>query len=273
MTAVADRDARPPLQGIVFDFDGVLADTERLHLAAYQAVLAGTGLTLDTRAYYDRYLGYDDVGVFTTLGRDQGRPLGDGEIRRLIAAKGRRFDERVRAGGVLFPEAAACIRRLAAELPLAIASGALHHEIDAILTGANVRQHFRAIVAADDVEHSKPAPDTYVRAVARLHGGGPGLEPAAYLAVEDSVWGITAAHAAGLPCAAITNSYPADVLTAADLVVDSLGELQAAVLQRLARERGDLNRSAEGAHGPPRRERVATGSSQANAGVAGRSPV
>ena len=235
MPAVADSSARPPLRGVVFDFDGVLADTERLHLDAYRAVLAGTGLTLDTGAYYNRYLGYDDVGVFTTLGKDQDRPLGDDEIRGLIAAKGRHFEARVRSGGILFPDAAACIRRLAAELPLAIASGALHHEIEAILTGANVRQHFRAIVAADDVERSKPAPDSYARAVELLHGGGPGLEPSAYLAVEDSVWGITAARAAGLPCAAITTSYPADVLTAADPVLGSLAELQAVILQRLGR--------------------------------------
>ncbi len=267
MPAVAASDARPPLRGVVFDFDGVLADTEPLHLAAYQAVLAGTALTLDTDAYYSRYLGYDDVGVFTALGRDQGRPLGDDEIRGLIAAKGRHFDERVRGGGVLFPDAAACIRRLAAELPLAIASGALHHEIEAILSGANLRRHFRAIVAADDVERSKPAPDTYVRAVELLHGGGPGLEPAAYLAVEDSAWGIAAARAAGLPCAAITTSYPADVLAAADPVLGSLGELQAVVLQKLGRTR-------QGAHGAPRRERRgAQGSPQADAGGSGQSPV
>ena len=254
MPTVSGSDAPPPLRGVVFDFDGVLADTERLHLGAWQAVLAGTGLTLDTDAYYDRYLGYDDAGMFTALARDQGRPLADDEVRALIAAKGRRFDERVRGGGVLYPDAAACIRRLAAELPLAIASGALHHEIEAILTGANVRQHFRAIVAADDVEHSKPAPDSYARAVALLHGGGPGLEPSAYLAVEDSVWGITAAQAAGLPCAAITNSYPADVLAAADLVLGSLGELEAVVLQKL------------GHRGPQ-------GSPQADAGGSGQSPV
>ena len=265
--AVTDSDARPPLRGVVFDFDGVLADTERLHLGAYQAVLAGTGLKLDTGAYYERYLGYDDVGVFTTLGRDQGRPLGDDEIRALIAAKGRHFDEQVRAGGVLFPDAAACIRRLAAELPLAIASGALHGEIEAILSGADVRQHFRAIVAADDVERSKPAPDTYQRAVALLHGGSPDLDPSTYLAVEDSVWGITAAQAAGLPCAAITNSYPADVLAAADLILGSLKELEAVVLDR-------LDQTRQGAHRAPRREwRGAKGSPQTDAGGSGRSPV
>ena len=271
MPALADGDRRPPLRGVVFDFDGVLADTERLHLGAYQAVLAGTGLTLDTDAYYSRHLGYDDVGVFTALGKDQGVSLADDDLRGLIEAKGRHFEERIRSGGVLFPGAAACIRRLAAELPLGIASGALHHEIEVILAGANVRQHFRAIVAADDVERSKPAPDTYVRAVELLDAGGPGLEPAACLAVEDSVWGITAAQAAGLPCAAITNSYPADVLAAADLVLGSLDELQAVVLQRLDRSPAQ---AAPGAHSAPRRERRgAKGTPQADAGGAGRNPV
>ena len=222
-----------PLRGIVFDFDGVLADTEPSHLAAFQDVLAGSGLTLSTADYYDRYMGYDDVGALRALGRDQGRPLDDGEVRRLVAAKARRFEARVRGGNVLFPGAAACIERLAPVAPLGIASGALHAEIDAILAGANVRDRFQVIVGADDVPRSKPAPDTYQRAVELLAGAGTGAEPSACVAIEDTVWGIEAAHAAGLPCVALTHSYPAAALEAADAVLGSLDELQPAFLERL----------------------------------------
>ena len=222
-----------PLRGIVFDFDGVLADTEPSHLAAFQDVLAGTGLTLSTGDYYDRYMGYDDVGALRALGRDQGRPLDDGAVRRLVAAKARCFEARVRGGNVLFPGAAACIERLAAVAPLGIASGALRAEIEAILTAANLRDRFQVIVGADDVVRSKPAPDTYERAVELLAAAGTGADPSACVAIEDTVWGIEAAHAAGLPCVALTHSYPAAALAAADAVLGSLDELQPALLERL----------------------------------------
>ena len=233
-----------PLRGIVFDFDGVIADTEPSHLAAFQEVLAGAGLTLSSGDYYDRYMGYDDAGTLRALGRDQGRPLDDGEVRRLAAAKARRFEARVRGGGVLFPGAAACIERLAAVAPLAIASGALHAEIDAILTAASLRHRFAAIVGADDVPRSKPAPDTYQRAVELLGAATAGADPSGFAAIEDTPWGIAAAHAAGLPCVAVTHSLPAAALAAADAVLGSLDELQPALFQRLCNPLDAAGRTA-----------------------------
>lgn len=235
MAATDDPEASS-LRGVVFDFDGVIADTEPLHLGAYQDVLADTPLTLDTQAYYDRYLGYDDVGVFAALSRDQDIPLDDEAMRRLITAKGQRFAARVRSADVLFPHAAACIERLGAAVPLAIASGALHDEIEMILTGAHLRDHFRAIVAADDVSRSKPAPDCYARAVALLTGTSDAKpDPIGYVAIEDSVWGIESARAAGLRCVAVTNSYPPETLATADLVVTGLGDLTVPQLAQLWR--------------------------------------
>ena len=222
-----------PLRGVVFDFDGVIADTEPLHLAAYQDVLVDTALSLSTKDYYARYLGYDDIGVFTALSRDQGVTLDAQDIRRLIAAKGQRFEARVRGSDVLFPDAAACIKGLAERVHLGIASGALHDEIEAILTSVKLRHHFDVIVAADDVSQSKPAPESYQRAVRLLAGNDTSPDTAGYVAIEDSLWGITAAHAAGLPCVAVTHSYPAETLLSADLVLSGLGDLQLSTLERL----------------------------------------
>ena len=221
-----------PLSGVIFDFDGVIADTEGLHLRAYQDTLADTPLSVEREAYYERYLGYDDVGVFTRLAHDQGQPLADGELTRLIAEKGRRFDALLDTTQPLFPGAADCIRRLAKVTTLAIASGALHEEIERILNDAGIREHFAAIVAADDVVRSKPAPDTYQEAVRLLTGSAPPTW-SSYVAIEDSQWGLEAARAAGLKSIAITNSYPAAVLTAADLVVDRLSEVDHDVLEQL----------------------------------------
>ena len=221
-----------PLSGVIFDFDGVIADTEGLHLRAYQDTLADTPLSVEREAYYARYLGYDDVGVFTRLAHDQGQPLADSELTRLIAEKGRRFDALLDTTQPLFPGAADCIRRLAKVTTLAIASGALHEEIERILNDAGIREHFAAIVAADDVVRSKPAPDTYQQAVRLLTDSAPPTW-SSYVAIEDSQWGLEAARAAGLKSIAITNSYPAAVLTAADLVVDHLSDVDRDVLEQL----------------------------------------
>ena len=221
------------LRGVVFDFDGVIANTEALHLRAYQDTLEATTMSLTKEAYYERYLGYDDVGVFTTIARDQASPLGEDELKRLILEKGPRFDTLVGSAEILFPGAADCIRRLGVTTRLAIASGALHEEIDKILDAVGLGPYFVTIVAADDVQHSKPAPDSYREAVRRLTDG---VEPewSSFVAIEDSQWGLEAARAAGLKTIAITNSYPAPVLAAADLVVDHLSTVDRDLLERLS---------------------------------------
>ena len=88
-----------PLRAIIFDFDGVIANSEPLHLRAYQDVLASEGLTLDEAEYYARYLGHDDAGAFKAFGADRGRVWTAGELERLIVRKAQRL-EVTRAGPV-----------------------------------------------------------------------------------------------------------------------------------------------------------------------------
>lgn len=242
MSLPGRRPGGDALQGVVFDFDGVIADTEGLHLKAFQDVLRDHGMALSDDDYRDRYLGFDDAGVFTAVAADGGRRLDHHDLRRMIAAKGERFAALAAGGDVLFPEAPACIERLAGGLVLGIASGALHHEIDAILRAAGLRAHFAAIVAADDVERAKPAPDSYARAVALLSATlGIAPAPDAFIAIEDSRWGIEAAVAAGLPCIGVTTSYPASELPGAATVVPGLASLDSSTLQAVhARARVDV---------------------------------
>lgn len=210
------------IQAIVFDFDGVLADSEPLHLLAYQKVLSAVDVTLTAEEYYAAYLGYDDAGVFTALGEAHGWDLDDARLAALIAEKGRVFDALTHTTDVLYPGAAECIRRLAADFPLGIASGALRPEIEAALGRAGLAGHFRFIVASGETRSSKPAPDPYIRAAA-LHR----LPPSACLAIEDSHWGIASAKSAGLPCVGITTTYTREHLSLADRIIDSLEEFTA----------------------------------------------
>jgi len=213
---------------IVFDFDGVLADSEPLHLRAYQEVLSSLGVTLTREDYYAKYLGYNDEDMLRKLTEAQGWKMDERRLKALIAEKCRVFDQVIDAADVLYPGAAACIERMAAAFPVGIASGALRHEIEAVLRRAGLAEHFKFIVASGDTPHSKPAPDPYRRA-AELHG----LPPAACLAIEDSRWGIESAQSAGLSCIAVAHTYPPEELTMADRVVRSLDEISPEVVRAL----------------------------------------
>jgi len=217
------------VRAVCFDFDGVLADSEPLHLATYQEVFGALGVTLTREEYYASYLGFDDEGVFRRMASVQGWALDEGRIASLIAEKSRVFDEVIATTDVLYPGAARCIERLGAAFPLGITSGALKHEIRMILERAGLLHHFRFIVASGDTPRSKPAPDPYVRA-AELHGVSPGD----CVAIEDSRWGIESAKAAGLPCIGITHTYPAAELTSADVVIDSLEEFTVDLIAQLS---------------------------------------
>ena len=219
------------LRAIVFDFDGVLANSEPLHLLSYQAVLDELGLALDRDEYYTHLLGFDDVMALRTISERRGERWSEAKIAGILERKTVIFDDIVASkasSDVLYPEAVPCVRRLAEAMPLGIASGALRHEIAAILRRADLEDCFRFIVAAGETPASKPAPDPYRRA-AELHG----LPPGQCVAIEDSRWGIVSAKGAGLRCVGITQTYPAAGLPGADAIIDSLDEFTVDLLTRL----------------------------------------
>src|SRR5437667_4274379 len=209
---------------LIFDFDGLTAATDPLHLAAFQRALAAAGTALTRASYYARYLGFDDRAAVVEALREAGRPAPPERVRALMAAKADAFLRLVRAGAPLFPGVPAFVREAAARVPLAVASGALRHEIELILAQAGLADLFAAIVSAEDVRAGKPSPESFLRALERLRGRLPDLAPRDCLVVEDSQPGVERARRAGMRCLAVTNSYPAEALGGADLVVSSLEE-------------------------------------------------
>jgi beta-phosphoglucomutase len=223
-----------PLQAIVFDFDGVIANSEPLHLLAFQQALADDGVELTATEYYSRYLGYDDVGMFEALGRDRGMSMQSGRVAELVARKGDRMQNLLHSGSVLFPGALEFIRTAAAAVPIAIASGALRHEIDEIIDAAGVANLFATIVAAGDTPESKPSPAPYRLAFEQLQEKtGRALDPRRAVAIEDSRWGLESARGAGLRLVGVTSSYSAGELSSAELVVDGLATLTLPALDEL----------------------------------------
>ena len=214
------------LDAIIFDFDGVIADSERLHLRAYQAVLAPLGATLPDDEYYSTYLGYDDRGLLREFAKARGLTWGDADLSRLIATKTERYEALAAQGEMLFPGAATFIRDAANVVPIAIASGALTHEIEEILDKAALRGCFAAIVGADQTMRSKPSPDPYLEAFHRLVSAGHAVDASRTVAIEDSRWGLVSAETAKLRTVAVATTYkPSELAPFAELVVSGLDAL------------------------------------------------
>jgi beta-phosphoglucomutase len=221
-----------PRIATLLDFDGVLVDSEPVHLAAFNDVLARHGVAITEAEYAKRYLSLDDAGVFRAVLSRGGRTLREDEVRSLVAAKAPRFMERFEEAFRPFPGAADLIARRAARGPVGIVSGALESEIEFALKKMDVRESVAFIVSAEKTLASKPDPASFLLGVSELqrigHQGGA-------VAVEDSIGGVTAAKRAGLRCIGVSHSYSRDDLrlAGADAVVANLAALTDGVLESL----------------------------------------
>jgi beta-phosphoglucomutase len=222
------------VDALVTDFDGVMVDSEPIHLACFQRILSEEGITLTREDYYAKYLGYDDRDCFLAAARDQGCPL-KRPLEALIAAKTALVQQEFSRSTRPLPGAAELIRSAAgAGVPVAVCSGALRREIELASKAIGVLDCFRVIVSAEDVSAGKPDPEGFRLALERLSAAcGRALRPAHCVVVEDSPAGIAAAAAVGMKVLAVTNSYPAEKLRAAQRVVTSLAEVSPADLDAL----------------------------------------
>jgi beta-phosphoglucomutase len=215
------------VRAIVFDLDGTLADTEGLHFEAFNEVLRPYGFKIARDDYFSRLIGYNDHDCFTLLLRERRAPIDSSQISRLTAHKTSIYKAMLSQREVLFPGALEFVRQCAGRFPLALVTGTLRAEAEMILRRAKIRELFTDIVAAEDVERGKPAPDGFDAALSRLacvFQPRLSLVAAECLAIEDTVAGIEAAKQAGMRVLAVAQTVPASELGVADLVRPSLAE-------------------------------------------------
>lgn len=218
----------------LFDYNGVLADDELVHLEAFRDTVRPLGIEISEADYLERYLGFDDKGAFEALLVESGRSASTSDVLALVEAKRPHYMDRARRGLVTFPGAAEAVRRRSAHGPVVVVSGALREEIELGLAQLGVRDLVVHIVSAEDTRRSKPDPEGYL--MARQYLLENGIPDAAHaLVIEDSLDGISAAKAAGLPCVAVAQSYSRERLSSsgADLVVDVIADVDDETLDRL----------------------------------------
>ena len=223
------------IKAIIFDFNGIIIDDEPLHFAAMRDVVADYGISLTKEAYWARYLPLDDAECLQSICRDNAFPLNEAELKSALVRKSHIYKQLLSCGFSLFPGVARFIDAAAELYPLAIASGAAREEIVSTLEISGLKRYFLTIVAAEDFHRGKPQPDSYLLALERFNAvlPPPHIHPAECLVIEDSVGGIRGARAAGMACLAVSNSYPSEMLAAANRVVASLVNIQPDSLRNL----------------------------------------
>jgi HAD superfamily hydrolase (TIGR01509 family) len=221
----------PTLQALIFDFDGVIANTEPLHFAGLHQTLKEIGITLTEAEYYADYLGYDDRGCILAALAAHRRPADPATVERLMTRKARAYLESVTQHQVIFPGVPDFVRTAARSFPLAIASGALRHEIEHILETAGLRTAFAHITSAEDVTRGKPDPQPFLLALKALQQQNASLTPHACLVIEDSLPGIRGALAAGMKVLAVANTHTVQDLHEAHMITHGLSEISLADLQ------------------------------------------
>lgn len=229
------------LGAVIFDFDGVITDSEILHLRSFNEVLAQFGVEIATKDYYKEYLGLTDLDLFNLLADKNLLEIDARQITNLAEQKKQVFEKLAKTEGRIIEGVRDFLQMLKQnDIPMAICSGALLAEIELILEEARLRPFFEAIVSAEQVKKGKPNPEGFLLTLQKLNhivSAEAGIQNSILanqcIAIEDSHWGLEAARAAGMHTIAVTNSYEAEQLKPAEKIVTQLDELSIDALQKL----------------------------------------
>ena len=225
-------------KAVIFDFDGVVVDTEHLHLGAFNEILPLYGITITEQEYYDEYVIYNDADFFNIISQRHNLGLSEADISALIEKKFKLFKRLIKEGPEFIDGAREFINLLKEnDIIVSICSGSFLADIDMILKDTVLQDAFEVIVGADSagVTKGKPDPSSFEVTLARLNENrSEAIAPGECVVVEDSYGGLVAAEAAGMHRVAVTNTFSAQRLSEhAEMVVDNLREVSIEDLKRL----------------------------------------
>jgi len=213
------------MQAVVFDFDGVIVDSEHLHDQALREVCHPLGFEWSG----DAWVGWSDAEVFIELHRRRGESLSPTALRELLEHKTQVVLKQIDSGLYrAYPGSAELIREVSLEVPVAVCSAGMRSQIEPVLRQLGLAPLVTTIVAFEDTPRSKPDPAPYLLAAKRLE-----IDPARSIAIEDSPRGVASAHAAGYRVIAVGHTSPREKLAAAHRFVAGTIQLNLASLREL----------------------------------------
>ena len=200
-------------KGYIFDLDGVLIDSSRIHYRGWKDVLKGFGKDVDYETFRTTFFGKRGVDTLEALfGKGK---FNDEEVRQLSDEIDSNFVKTVAEIGLPIPGALEFVRGLkAAGQKIALGTSAPRQNVDAFLEAFSLRGIFDKEVCGDDVSHGKPNPEVFLKAASGL-----GEAPGDCVVFEDSLPGVTAAKAAGTVCVALLTTTTRDTLSKADFFI------------------------------------------------------
>ena len=207
---------------IIFDFDGVILDSENSHFIAFNEGLKKLNINISEDEYYSKYISLDDRGVITNVVNDKNISVTNEEIDMIIKNKNDYFESRLIDNSKLFPGVEELIIQLSKNFVLCIGSGANRSEIIKTLKNNNIYDYFEIIVSANEVNNPKPNPETYNRVLDNINTD---FNINEIIVIEDSPGGIEAAKSAGLKCIARTNTFDNKQLRKADIIVSNYEDI------------------------------------------------
>lgn len=232
------------LKAVLFDFNGVIINDEPLHEQLIEQILLGENLRSQPGEFRKVCLGRSDRVCLKELLTNRGRVISESYLTELIERKAQAYQKLWREKSdqlPIYPGLEALIYQLTSRnIKLAVVTGAIRTEVELVLNSTNLAKYFNAIVAGDDTNTSKPAPDGYLLAVERLNALYPNtnLQPADCLAIEDTPAGIQAAKQAGIAVVGVANTYPFHMLQRqANWTIDYLHDLEIERVQKVLREK------------------------------------
>ena len=232
------------LKAVLFDFNGVIINDEPLHEQLIEQILLGENLRPQPGEFRKVCLGRSDRTCLKELLTNRGRVVSDSYLTELIDRKAQAYQKLWREKSDQLPiymGVEDLVYQLTSRnIKLAVVTGANRAEVELVLGSTTLAKYFNAIVAGDDTNTSKPAPDGYLLAVERLKELYPNtnLRPADCLAIEDTPAGIQAAKQAGIAVVGVANTYPFHLLQRqANWTVDYLHDLEIERVQKVLREK------------------------------------
>ena len=223
------------LRAVIFDFDGVITDSEILHLRAFNQSLAQYGIEITKNDYYTMYLGFNDTDCYKLLIEKGLLKMDEQQINTLMIQKKKIFEQLAKAEGKMIEGVRDFLNMLEQNnIPMAICSGSLLTEVEMVLEDARLRHLFEVVVSGEQVKKGKPDPEGFLLSLQRLNENRENpIMANQCIVIEDSHWGLEAAKAAGMHTIAVTNSYDAEQLSMAEKIVDRLNELSIDDLKQL----------------------------------------
>ena len=217
--------SNPSVRAVIWDMDGVIADTAVPHFRSWQFAFSKQGIDFSEQDFRNVFGQRNDLIVRKMMGQDISQKV----INSVSEDKENFFRAEVVKDLRLFPGVLELLKLLKEHgIASAVGSSAPLENVNVILNGLKIEDYFQAVVFGLEVKEGKPNPEVFLTAARKL-----GVKPSDCIVMEDAIAGVSAAKKAGMACIAVTNTHAARALIGADLIVDSLEKVHLEDLEHL----------------------------------------